>query len=159
MRRPPKRLADPPTVCGGQSRGPLTAGWPGCRRSKGDSAIFILGKGETVKRNMWMVATVWTSVAAICLITQRTGWAEETQRFGPGQFKMDQFLALERVIDANPVAPGVRGNNVPNIQRWNALLLQTSHTALRQQGPGSSPTGEVVSHKHQNLQSQTVRIE
>lgn len=110
---------------------------------------------------MWVIGTVWAGVAAMFLIAQATSWAmEEThaQPFGPHQFKMNQLLTPERVIDANPATPGIRGNNVPNLQRWNTMLLQASHNELRQQGPGSSPSGKIVSPDHQNLQSQIGRI-
>ena len=110
---------------------------------------------------MWMIGIVWVSVAAMFLIAHATSWAmeEQTRSFGPHQFRMNQLLAPERVMDSNPAVGGVRGNSVPNVQRWNAILLQASHTALRQQGPGTSPSGEIVSQTKQKAELQTGRIQ
>ena len=112
---------------------------------------------------MWMIGIVWASVVTMLLIADITSsWAVETAEahsFNPHQFRMNQLLGPERVMDSNPAVPGVRGNSVPNVQKWNAILLQASQNALRQQGLGTSPTGEVVSHKNQNIQSQMGRIQ
>ena len=100
---------------------------------------------------------VWLAVAALILTIHATrSWAGE---FGPHQFRLNQLTAPERVIDSNPAAGGVRGNSVPNLQRWNAVLLQASHDNLKRQGPGTSPSGEVVAPKRQAVQSQMGRIE
>ena len=101
------------------------------------------------------------AVAALFLAHSRSWAMEEVQprSFGPHQFRMNQLLGPERVIDSNPTAAGARGNNVPNLQRWNAILLQSSHTTLRQQGPGSSPNGEIVAPKAQKVEHQMGRIQ
>jgi len=59
----------------------------------------------------------------------------------------------------NPAAPGLRGNEVPNINRWNAMMVHSSHQELRRQGAGTSPDGEVTSYTRQNVTgSQTRRV-
>ena len=86
------------------------------------------------------------SVAVMFLIAHATSWAmeEQTRSFGPHQFRMNQLLAPERVMDSNPAVPGARGNSGPDVQRWNAMLFQASLSTLRQQGPGTSPTGKIA---------------
>ena len=115
-----------------------------------------------MKRKMLVIAGTWTMVAVAALfLAHSRSWAmEEVQprSFGPHQFRMNQLLGPERVMDANPAA-GTRGQNVPNLQRLNAILLQGSHTALRQQGPGSSPSGEIVAPKAQKIEHQMGRIQ
>ena len=109
---------------------------------------------------MWMIGVVWVSVAVMFLIAHATSWAmeEQARSFGPHQFRLNQLLGPERVIDSNPTAAGARGNNVPNLHRWNALLLQASHTALRQQGPGSSPDGKLAAPEQQRIELQRGRV-
>ena len=111
---------------------------------------------------MWMTVVVWTGVVTMLLIARSTGWAMEKAEgapFTPHQFRMNQLSVPERVMDSNPAAAGVRGNSLPNLQRWNTMLVQSSQQALRQQGAGTSPDGEVTSHVRQNIGSQMGRIQ
>ena len=103
------------------------------------------------------------SVAAIYLIAHSTSWAmeqAETRSFTPHQFRLNQLFSSERVLDSNPAAPGVRGNGVPNLKRWNAILLQQSHADLKQPGIAMSPkAGQVVAPERQKVESQMGRIQ
>ena len=108
---------------------------------------------------MWVIGTVWAGVAAMFLIAQATSWAMEKAPtpVTPAGFLHDSLRRAERIFDSNPAAPGIRGNNVPNLQRRNTMLLRASYNELRQQGPGSSPSGKIV--EPQDPQSQMGRIQ
>jgi len=114
------------------------------------------------KTKMWMIGTIWAVAAAALFLAQATVWAvEEAQArpLSPHQFRFNRLLGTERVMDANPAAPGLRGNEVPNVNRWNAMMTHSSQQELRRQGAGTSPTGEVTSYTRQNVTgSQTRRV-
>ena len=106
-------------------------------------------------RKKMLDVTVMLTMTATFLLIHATSWAQEkgpVRPFGPDSFRMDRLFTPEHVIDSNPAASGVHGNNVPNLKRWNAILFQASVTELRRQGPGTSPTGKIVSGDRQKAE-------
>ena len=105
--------------------------------------------------------TVMVTVTATLLLIQATSWAQEkspVRPFGPDRFRMNRLFTPEHVIDSNPAMPGIHGNSVPDLQKWNAILFQASLAELRRQGPGTSPNGEIGAYYRQRVEAQMGRV-
>ena len=116
---------------------------------------------------MWMIGTIWVSVATAFLILHTSGWAMEevgksatSLTVTPQGLRLNRLLPNERIMDVEVTAPGIQGNSVQSLQRLNAILLQASHADLRQPGiEKSRKAGEVVSAESQKAELQMRRIQ
>ena len=113
-----------------------------------------------MKRKMWMTTALGLAIATTWILFYTAeGRAVGEEQASSGRLLSQRLLGSERVMDVNPAAPGLRGNEVPNINRWNAMMVHSSHQELRRQGAGTSPDGEVTSYTRQNVTgSQTRRV-
>jgi len=108
---------------------------------------------------MLLVVLVWMSVGIALLIAHSMSWAMEKETtptpYTPARFLHNRLLGTERVMDAPTGVLGSKGNSVQSVQRLNAVLLQQSHTNLRQPGIEKTPiSGKVVAPESQSLEQQ-----